>query len=486
MLSALEQLPDDVLLDVLGLLPPKSLNCVSKTSSYLRKFTAREAGHLWASVLQATFPVSGDLTIWHRAFPDLIGHKLPAEALCGKFHGICTIYGSIGYRMIRVWHGLLQFLSRHAQPIFRSLKQGVSLHELEMVRERYKVPYEVCAMYAICGGQIYFENDVPKAGNRWTVGIFGSSLVYHDEISSALLSFDSLGEIQEYHAKGGSDIGFISSHGERNGNNPRFPISVNWGGVRYKLMFVDSQSHLFFDCHHGMKNGIEAVVYNRLVRGPYHPHEVTFIEPKHAHDPRIEDTIVPDLGYESLPIPPLVHWLECYLGELQAGTFEYRQVGGIEGDMASSMIWKFPCRAPGMVRAVTSGVEVSVAPMICTHCIPENASKALVWSYHVRMRLLSVDEQSELLGRTTLEQQGGPLEKIQLLSRHWYLWSPDDAGGPQETEGTCHAFTQCVASLFCPIAISLLMGFSIPFVSNSCVFSADEEQNKITLKIDNF
>lgn len=449
----LDSLDEESLFLILGFLAPRDIPSVALLNTYFRDFVRERERFLWKALLKHSFGVEfeslhpGVPNQWSGAFPDLENSRVPERDLALRFHKICMKYGSVGYRMIRVWNGIYLWAQRHALPLKETLLPGVSLERLDkcdqLVRRRshdiHALPLELGSMYALCGGQSFarlrmpsgdpFElNDIDELSEGFPEGqlefndapgciqlqgLFGGMKVYHDEFSLSLIPFETMVYCSIF----------------KRLSRTRFLIALNLYGVRYKHMYLEPKSgQLQFDPKPGMPNGIDCISSSRRVYEPGKPPPPWYIAPGDAmkripqHYPETEDH-VHDMGYAVFPIVAMMHWFESYMIELSRGNFRYKFVP----ELGEHIIWKFPALPPECSELITSGISVKSSCVLAPHAI-QNPSLGLVWAYTIQFRLLSIDEQNEI----DPAPLGGPLKSVQLRERYWRISS---ANGTEEVQG---------------------------------------------------
>lgn len=450
-----EALDTETLLLVLGFLSPRDISAVSQSNRYLRQFIKEHETIVWQSTLKYCFGVELESSgsephQWCGAFPDIGNSLIPERDLCLKLHALCSRYGSIGYRMIRIWDGLYSWAQQHALPLKETLLPGVSLDRLEKCHQlviqrsngRYGMPMELAALYALCGGQSFARLKTPSGdpfepnamnddefpeglqlefsdapGCVQLQGLFGGMKVYHDEFSLSLIPFETMVYCSIF----------------KRLSRPGFLVALNLYGVRYKHMYLEpTTGQLQFDPKPGMSQGIDCVSHSRRLFAPGRDLPSWYVPPEDEmkliapHFPETEG-FVREMGYEVQPIVPMVHWLESYMMEVSRGNFRYKYVP----DLGERIIWKFPALAPECSEVITHGISVKSSCVLVPHAI-QNPSVGLVWAYSIEFRLLSVDEQKETCDSTSTGEFGGPLRCVQLQRRHWKITS---ANGIEEVDG---------------------------------------------------
>jgi len=462
----LDSIDKESLFLILGFLPPGDIPSVASLNKYFRDFLQEHESIVWKSTLKNSFgvelrhslPSGGVVPLvgwcphqWSRAFPDLEDSTVPERDLALRFHRICQKYGSVGYRMIRIWDGLYTWARTHAAPIYETLLPGVALEKLDLCDQLVKrdshgvhgLPFELGAMYSLCGGQSFArlttpsgdpfefgsgvgEDEFPEGlqlefsdspGCIQLQGLFGGMKVYHDEFSLALIPFETMIYCSIF-----NQLPRIS-----------FLIALNLYGVRYKHMYFDpGTGQLQFDPKPGMSQGIDCLQHPRRVYAPGKPQPPWYVPSKHQiqlihhHYPETENHVL-EMGYSVYPVVAMVHWFESYMMELRRGNFQYKYIPALD----EQIIWKFPAVSPECSEVITHGISVKSSCVLVPHAI-QNPSTALVWAYNVSFKLLRVEEQVEMYGKSGLQEFGGPLERVQLQRRHWKVFSQN---GVDEVDG---------------------------------------------------
>lgn len=451
---ALESIDKESLLLVLGFLPPRDIPSVTLINRYFRDFVREHGSIVWTATLKNIFGVEldrcGTLTHqWSGAFPNLLDSRVPERDLALIFHGICLKYGSVGFRMIRIWDGIYTWALKHAPPLKETLLPGVPQESLDkcdqMVKRQsrglYGMPLELASMYALCGGQSFarlktpsgdpfefqgMEDEFPEGlqlefsdapGCVQLQGLFGGMKVYHDEFSLALIPFETMVYCSIFRQL--SKISFL--------------IAINLYGVRYKHMYLErSTGQLQFDPKPGMSQGIDCIAHSRRLYAPGKPLPPWYVPPEDQiklippHYPETEHR-VQEMGYKTYPVVSMIHWFESYMMELRRGNFQYKYVP----DLGERIIWKFPALPPECSEVITHGISVKASCVLVPHAV-QNPSLGLVWAYNIQFKLLSIEEQVNMYGLSVLEEFGGPLETVKLQERHWNISS---ANGVEEVHG---------------------------------------------------
>jgi uncharacterized protein affecting Mg2+/Co2+ transport len=440
----LESIDKESLFLILGFLPPRDIPSVSLLNRYFRDFIREHESIVWKSTLKYSFGVElgNHPCQWSGAFPDVEDSRVPERDLALTFHGICLKYGSVGYRMIRIWDGIYTWAQEHASPLKATLLPGIPLERLDLCDQlvkrqshgAYGMPIELASMYSLCGGQRFarlktpsgdpfelgsgmWEDEFPEGlrlefsdspGSVQLQGLFGGMKVYHDEFSLALIPFETM----------------IYCSIFRQLSRPSFLIALNLYGVRYKHMYFEQTTgQLQFDPKPGMSHGIDCVAHSRRLYAPGKPLPSWYVPSEDQiqlishHFPETEGR-VQEMGYSVYPIVSMIHWFESYMMQLQRGNFQYKYIP----DLGERIIWKFPALPPQCSEITTHGISVKASCVLAPHAV-QNPSLALVWAYNISFKLLSIEKQAEMYGTSALQGFGGPLESVQLRRRHWKIIS---------------------------------------------------------------
>ena len=128
-------------------------------------------------------------------------------------------------------------------------------------------------------------------------------------------------------------------------------------------------------------------------------------------------------GYPLLPEPDaMLQWFEYYADALHSGRFAVESLyDEIPNSRGISLFSRHP---PGGGIAITRGIHISAAPVF----IPElsnitdvdDGDMQYFFAYSIRFKLLSENEQRELLGAGAGGAEA-PFEEVQLLDRAWLI-----------------------------------------------------------------
>jgi uncharacterized protein affecting Mg2+/Co2+ transport len=443
-----DALDEATLLTVLSFLPPKDLLNLRYVDRFFKTFVDANEDVIWTAALSRWYGVSRT-RVRQGCCPPLadIQDPCPARALCTIYHRICHRYGSIGYRMIRVWNRIYAWCYDAAPEIFETLLPGVSLERIDqcdaLVRQSTKgsigLPLDLAALYSLCGGQSYGRLLTPAddpfdillmrsqgmdqveeltyefdrvSGDVTLRGIFGGMKVYHDEFTLTLLPFDTM-------------IYFtILSRMSRT----RFLIAMNLYGVRYKHAYFDPNTEqLQLDPKPGMPQGIAGVGHDRRLYAPdkslppWYVSEKDQMKHVKAHNPEFEIWCA-EMGYDVNSPTALCHWFESYAQELESDNFQYRYIQDL-----GKIVWKFPMKEPECGECITHGISVKASCVFCPHAV-QSPSRTLIWAYNIQFRLLSAEEQRQA-HRSLAEEI---VEEVQLQGRYWKITS---ANGVDEIQG---------------------------------------------------
>ncbi|KAI8108747.1 hypothetical protein M9435_005164 [Picochlorum sp. BPE23] len=385
-ISVLELLDDSSFLHVLSFLPPRDICTCKQLNRYSKDFYDRHEEEIWGLCLSRYFGIEKHKTLVHLGRRFGVGGDRVGRNLGMRFHEICCKYGSIGYRMIRAWSSIYESVEQYAKPVADTLLVPETAQGLRQFSDMFRsgfrrpMPMELECLYRVCGGQRHGDEpmDPPLESDSKRLRIRMDIPPLPDFDDSSEDAFQESGQIQ-------------------------------------------------FDPRPGMPDGIDGVARDRRIFAPDKPRPAWYVSSKdemrrvELNYPHYED-IVSSMGYDIHPVPPLVHWMECYARELEMQHIQYHPVPG-DG---VCMLWRFPLKGPECRECVTGSIEVKSSCVLAPHAI-QCPSNELVWAYSIQMRLLSVEEQRER-GVDPSEI----LTVIQLRGRYWNISS---ANGVQEVQG---------------------------------------------------
>ena len=156
------------------------------------------------------------------------------------------------------------------------------------------------------------------------------------------------------------------------------------------------------------------------------------LTPCHPLQPASDKSAGPPASY-------FILWLEEYVRRLEEGIYQFQPPfidqpsGDVVSEVSPRMISLYPRKALydpndiakenniGATRCITRNIEVTLCPTF----IPEGSiptENMFVWSYSVMFRMLSPSDPEYIP-----ELSGNSLTCCQLVTRHWRIFTPEDA-----------------------------------------------------------
>mmetsp|Transcript_7207 Transcript_7207/g.15734 ORF Transcript_7207/g.15734 Transcript_7207/m.15734 type:complete len:446 (+) Transcript_7207:122-1459(+) len=274
-------------------------------------------------------------------------------------------------RSVTAWKSIEAFLTAHHPAIKSSLQPGASEQDIRQAEEALgcKLHPALKAIYRLRNGQTLkydqcFDEQVEPRNHEESVfhGMFGGYSFYDELVSVRMLPLDRMIKWTTV----------IQNGRLVNRNQILFAASFN-----FKKLFV--------------VNSADA--------------SISVVSP---------GVLLPAVPTVAGAEDGVLRWLEEYARRLSCG---YYCVELLDPELSSSAsISLFPAQAPGMVKAVTRGVQVRGS---CLY-VPEHSPPGRnVFTYSIRFSLLPHDEQRQHWPATA----GPPrvLDSCQLMTRHWII-----------------------------------------------------------------